>query len=270
MREQNKDFYTVAEIITGLRSDYAILRAGLLELQKLLVVESDKKVSANLYFNSMLDCQNQDLQGVFVKIQEADKFYEVWQKYLSRRFYYNLSKAASLYHLKEINGRLIFVDETEAFVKHGYVKKIGFNDEDKAIQAYDKFKMTPFFAIPSVNVILNVYQSLLIDGDFIYFHNEDSRNATIDIIYDALSDEIRVNSSTKCSLYFLESLLETEVYKGRIPEKIRTLINNNNQSQRKISINDNVKYRKESFAFNYDYQKKLVLEKKTTKRRGEV
>ena len=270
MREQNKDFYTVAEIITGLRSDYVILRERLLKLQDLLVVTADKEVSTTLYFNYMADYQDLDALGVYAKVQESDKLYEAWQKYLAKYFYHDFQKETALYHLKEINGRLMFIDETEGFVRHDYIKRVGFSDDDLAKQTYNNLKQVPFFAIPSVRVDLNVYQSLVIDGAFIYFHNEDSRNGVIDIIYDALTDEIRVNSSTNCYPYFLERLLATEVYKGQIPVKLRTLIDNSNNGQRKIAIEDNIKYRKESFGFDYNYQKKLVLAKKTRQRKGEV
>lgn len=262
MREQTKDFYTVAEIITGLRSDYAALRTNLLELQKLLVVAADKNVSTSLYFYSMVDCQHPNLQGVFAKIQKSSKLDEVWQKYLTRYFYHDMLKEAALYHLKEINGGLIFIDETEGFVRHDYIEKIGFSDFSAASQAYSNLRKVPFYEIPSVRVILNVYQSLLIDGSFIYFDNEDSRNGAIDIIYDALTDEIKINSSTKCYPYFLERLLETEVYRGQIPEKLRTLIDNSGEKQSKIAVEDRIKYRKENFTFGRDYQKRLALVKK--------
>lgn len=264
--EENRlpDFYTVAEIIMALRNEYGILRNILFMMNNLLQVDADCKVLKSMYFVAMPTYEEKDERGLFVKFQKDTLIRKTLLENLDKYFYSDLDSVfqSYIYRVVKQKDKFLFINGNEEYVKHNFIKSINFKDTETAKHLYDFLRSSDLFKLPRLHLKLNIYQSLAIDGSFIYFHNEDSKNGIIDVIYDMKTDEIKINSNTTCYPYFLEQLLETRIYRSEIPDEYVYLIEKGYDKQDKISVENNIKYRKESFEFASDRNNRLVLKKK--------
>lgn len=267
---ETKDYYTLAEIITGLRSEYQVFWNLLKEMEKCLKVETDitdtDKISMRIEFVS----QEKELPTsypcrIYAFVRKNTPLNEFLSQKLDKYVYDNYQYPAypSSFILKEKDlDELSFEDDTEEIYRQESIKGVKISDVERFKSLYAGLKSTYLYNLPSFVIKINNFQMLSIEGSAISLFSNDGGKKRLLIIYDGHTDSIKISRNAYWNPYFIEQLLNTKIPKFAVDSQIANLIEKKEDKRKTISLDDKLKYRKESFCLDYRPKNDLRLVRK--------
>lgn len=263
MEKTNKEYYTFAEIITGLREGYKKSQHLLNRLHQYIEIVSRFDNNSNLSLCLGNDSSLEFAQAkILLQVSKNPSSIGNLLRNAMNNYTFNevrwLIDNASFTLVEEADS-LNFNQNNHLKLQDIYKPNVHINNKDEFTSIYTELKSTELFALPSLYIEINPYQSLYVWGDSIYLSRADEKGKEkIDIQYVAKDDNIIVKSNTRYSNYFIERLLETKIPKYEFPCTYLSLLESNDDKNDTLIVADKVGRKKENFHFK-NKRKRLVL-----------
>lgn len=261
----NREYYTFAEIITGLRKDYKVNQELLEKLHKYIKIVSEFDTKSNLKLSLEDNTSTEvSLSRLFLHVSRIPSSISMLIRDAMNKYTYNqvrwMIDNASFY-LIEDSDRLYFNQNNHLKLEGIFQPKVLIDNQSEFASTYAELKSTKLFTLPSLYIEINPCQSLFIWGDMIYLSSSFEMSKKIDIEYIAKDDSISINSNTGYSTYFIRRLLETKIPKYEFPNEYISLLEENCDKTDDLFIEDKIGRKKENLQFQ-DTGKRLILTKK--------
>lgn len=265
IKTDNREYYTFAEIITGLRKDYKVNQELLEKLHKYIEIVSkfDTKSNLKLFLRNNSSTEV-DFPRLFLRVSKNQSsismlFRDVMNKCTFDEVRWMIDNAS--FYLIEDNDRLYFKQNNYLKLEGIFKPEVLIGNQVEFASIYAELKSTKLFTLPSLYIEINPYQLLFVCGDSIYLSNSNERGKEIEIKYIAKDDSISVSSSISYSNHFIEKLLETKIPKYEFPNEYISLLDGNDDKTNDLFVNDIIGRKKENLQFE-GKGKGLVLTKK--------
>lgn len=270
---ETKDYYTFAEIITSLRSKYQVFWNLLKEMEKCLKVETDVTDADRI--NTQIEFISQEKESstsypckIYVFVRKNTPLNEFLSQKIDKYVYdnYRYPTYPSSFILKEKDlDELSFEDDTEEIYRQESIKGIKITDPEKFQSLYARLKSTYLYNLPVIVIKINNFQMLSIEGSAIRLFNNDGGKKSLLIVYDGTTDSIKISRNAYWNPYFIEQLLNTKIPKFAVDIQIANLIEKEENKRKTISLDDKLKYHKESFRLDYTPKNSLHLVRQKNK-----
>lgn len=223
---QNKYYYEFGELLLKLRIEYQNVQKLLDELNNLVIVENNPERELKLKLNKKSILNEhiaQEINLVIHKNKSSNVIRNVFFSFDDKKW---MKKNAIFKLIKDDNYK--FIRDNKYDMNNFYNPKIDINNQEKLNVISKKIENTKLYNLPGLNISLNPYQYLSVEGQEISLKDNrlNSKNR-IEIIYNAKEDLVNINSRKKNKFIFIEELFETRIPKDNLPDDYITLLGPN-------------------------------------------
>ena len=251
MYGKKDDFFTFAEVLTGLKDELIKNRDRLLKLNDLTKVETNDDVTS--YYR--LICSDASSEARYGYRREDDKvhlkFYVnkkpntlpvLYRKIRYRAGDPNLLMDNASYKLvKDNNGFNFELIDRLNFGDSIYHPNISILDYEEFSKIYDDIANSKLFHLPSISIDVNFFQTLAVCSTEIELYNHDLKhNRYSGIYYNAENNKFFADTiGNMNSCIQIEDLLDTKIPKKILPEEYVEALDQNKDKTAFVSLDIN-------------------------------
>ena len=251
MYGKKDDFFTFAEVLTGLKDELIKNRDRLLKLNDLTKVETNDDVTS-YYRLFCSDASSEARYGYRRKDDKAHLKFYVNKKpntlpVLYRKIRYRASDPnllmdnASYRLVKDNNGFNFELIDRLNFGDSIYHPNISILDYEEFSKIYDDIANSKLFHLPSISIDVNFFQTLEVCSTEIELYNHDlEHNRYSGIYYNAENNKFFADTiGNMNSCIQIEDLLDTKIPKKILPEEYVEALDQNKDKTAFVSLDIN-------------------------------
>ncbi len=262
---ETKDYYTFAEIITGLRSEYQNNQKILQEILELTAINMPFKTIPKIYFTTI--GYNHD-QSIRLELETMPPIkYRVKKKLME--------KCGLQYQIPFIIYPTFILKDTNACLNWEYSSVFGENcsknisvhitDAEKIRSLINELKETNMYNFNEIFGKINGGQLLTFSGSCIKLSISTGGKTGFNLAYNAISDTIEIASDIPYNKKFIYHALSLKLPKYLFSDAVIKAIEEKLDSQESLNIIDDINYCKERATLEFSSQQKLALNLKKQK-----
>ena len=262
---ETKDYYTLAEIIIGLRSEYQNNQKILQEILELTAINMPFKTIPKIYFTTI--GYNHD-QSIRLELETMPPIkYRVKKKLMQ--------KCGLQYQIPFIIYPTFILKDTNACLNWEYSSVFGENcsknisvhitDAEKIRSLINELKETNMYNFNEIFGKINGGQLLTFSGSCIKLSISTGGKTGFNLAYNAISDTIEIASDIPYNKKFIYHALSLKLPKYLFSDAVIKAIEEKLDSQESLNIIDDINYCKERATLEFSSQQKLALNLKKQK-----
>jgi len=250
-----KEYYTLKEVLFGLRNEQLRIEKELYSLRKMININGNERYKGSKFLPINTLIQKYELL-----------YYKLMINYTTKEKIYSLFRGENLFNfqghtlrtVRDCDGKHILRNESENLINDDMIDEFNSRVDkilnDRFIKEVDLFNRQP-------NYCINLDSS-----HFIYSEHDYKTDSFVNLKYAASSDSILVSTTGKSSGKYLNDFiyerLNYKVPKNVFPEYIQSIIDTNEETKKELIMRDNkIKKKKAEFYIN-DERDVFVLVKK--------
>lgn len=254
-----QDYYTLAEIITGLRGEYRNNQKILQEILELTEINTPFKTKPKIYF--VLVRYNHS-QSIRLELETTPPIKYRVKKILMEKCGFQYQIPFIIYPtftLKDTNARLDW--EYSSVFGENCNKNISIHitDEEKMRFLVTKLKNTYMYNFNEIFGDVNNGQFLIFGGSYIELGITTGGKNGFNLTYNAVDDTIEIDSDIPYDSRFIYHVLSLELPKDLFSDTVIMAIEENLNKQESLSIIDDINYCKEKTILEFSNPQKLTL-----------
>ena len=249
MSNDNKNYYILSEIITGLREEYIKKQVILKKMSELITVDTEDRISTRLYISQKInDDPNYywNKPRLWLTVTKKPTVQELYRKSKKNSSFNSEMIEASYQLVEDENLHFDLFDHSKIeFYKKSklnksiYNPKIIVNNYESFKMLYEELKNNIIFNLSPKWINLNTYENISIDNEGIKLIVEDNERRKISINY--IPDTIVISSDIKYTEEYINKLLETLVPKQLLSQDYITALEENKSKTRNIRLYNKIK-----------------------------
>ena len=254
-----QDYYTLAEIITGLRDEYRNNRKILQEILELTEISTPFKTKPKIYFVMASYNYNQSIR---LELETTPPI-----KYRIKKIL--MEKCGFQYQIPFIIYPTFTLKDTDARLDWEYSSVFGedcnknisvhITDAEKMRFLINKLKETYMYNFKDIFGEINDGQFLIFGGSYIELGITTGGKNGFNLTYNAVDDTIEIDSDIPYDNRFIYHVLSLGLPKNLFSDTVIMAIEENLNKQESLSIIDDINYCKEKTILEFSNPQKLTL-----------
>lgn len=254
-----QDYYTLAEIITGLRDEYRNNRKILQEILELTEISTPFEVNPEIFFVTKGYKHGQKVRLKLVRgLPIKYKVEKILKEKCGFQYHTPIIICPS-FNLEDTNGLLNWQYSSAFGEKCSKNILVNVTDEEKMRFLVTKLKNTYMYNFNEIFGDVNNGQFLIFGGSYIELGITTGGKNGFNLTYNAVDDTIEIDSDIPYDSRFIYHVLSLGLPKDLFSDTVIMAIEENLNKQESLSIIDDINYCKEKTILEFSNPQKLTL-----------